>query len=303
MKKTGQNVACIGECMVELRQGKDGKYTRGFGGDTLNTAIYLSRLGIETSFVSALGDDPYSDEMIVAWQKEEVGTALVERVKGRMPGLYMIQTDKDGERHFSYWRDNSPARDVFVTDKQHLQESLLHFDWIYFSGISLSLYGKEGRTRLFDYLQRANDAGAWIVFDTNYRHSGWPDYREADVSFRRALEIADILFASHDDMTGIFGRAGVAMFENAPGQEKVLKLPDASARLMWHGKDEMVAPLPVNQVVDTTAAGDSFAAGYLAARIKKKSPLMAAGDGHQLANKVIQMPGAIIPRSKMPKLK
>jgi 2-dehydro-3-deoxygluconokinase len=303
MKKSGQNVACIGECMVEIREGRDGKFTRGFGGDTLNAAIYLSRLGIETSYVTALGDDPYSDEMIAAWAKEGVGTELVARVPDRMPGLYMIQTDKSGERHFSYWRDTSPAREVFMNENQRLQELLLQFDWLYFSGITLSIYGPEGRARLFDYLQRANDAGAWIVFDTNYRKRGWPDHREADTAFRRALEMADILFASHDDMSGVFGKAGVAMFENAPGQERILKLPDASARLMWHGKDEMVAPLPVKQVVDTTAAGDSFAAAYLAARIKKKSPLMAAGDGHQLANKVIQFPGAIIPKSKMPKLK
>jgi 2-dehydro-3-deoxygluconokinase len=297
-----QNVACIGECMVELRRGKDGKYTRGFGGDSLNAAIYLSRLGIETSYISAVGDDAYSSEMIDAWSAEGVGTDWVARVPGRMPGLYLIETDTEGERSFSYWRDTSPARDVFAVENQRLQEAMLQFDWLYFTGISLSLYGPAGRARLFDYLQRANDAGAWIVFDTNFRQQGWPDRREADQVFRQAMEMADILFASHDDMQGIFGQAGTALFENAPGVEKILKLPDASARLMWHGKDEIVAPLPVKKVVDTTAAGDSFAAAYLAARIKKKAALMAAGDGHQLANKVIQHPGAIIPLNKMPKL-
>jgi 2-dehydro-3-deoxygluconokinase len=296
-------VLAVGECMVELRAGKNGNYTRGFGGDTLNTAIYLSRLGIETSYLTALGDDHFSSEMIAAWDSEGVNTSFVTRVPGRMPGLYMIETDDEGERRFSYWRSASPARDMFARDDQRIQEALLQFEWIYFSGITLSLYGVEGRDRLFDYLQRANDAGAWIVFDTNFRKAGWLDQRESDKTFRRALEMADILFASYDDMDGIFGRAGVAMFENAPGVEKVLKLPDASARLMWHGKDEMVAPLPVKKVVDTTAAGDSFAAAYLAARIRKRSPLIAAGEAHQLANRVIQFSGAIIPRDKMPKQK
>jgi 2-dehydro-3-deoxygluconokinase len=296
-----EKVACIGECMVELREGAGGKYTRGFGGDTLNTAIYLARLGIGSAYVSALGDDSFSDEMIEAWQLEKVDTQLVRRAPGRMPGLYFIQTDKTGERTFSYWRDSAPARDIFAHPNNRLQEALMQFEWLYFSGISLSLYGKEGRARLFDYLQRANDAGAWIVFDTNFRKRNWPDLDEADRAFRKAIEMADILFASYDDMTGVFGRAAMAIFENAPCAEKVLKLQDASARLMWKGKDEMVAPLPVKKVIDTTAAGDSFAAAYLAARIRKKSPLMAAGDGHQLANIVIQHPGAIIPRNKMPK--
>jgi 2-dehydro-3-deoxygluconokinase len=150
-------------------------------------------------------------------------------------------------------------------------------------------------------VQRANDAGAWIVFDTNFRVRGWPDPSEADEAFRKALHIADILFASVEDMTGVFGRSGEAIFNKATCQEKILKLPDASARLVWRNHDEVVAPLPVKKVIDTTAAGDSFAAAYLAARIATKSPLMAAAAGHQLANVVIQHPGAIIPRSKMPK--
>jgi 2-dehydro-3-deoxygluconokinase len=296
-------ILCIGECMVELHEGKKGAYVRGFGGDTLNTAIYLSRLGVKTSYLSALGDDHFSSEMIAAWEAEGVDTTFVNRVPGRMPGLYLIETDDDGERRFSYWRDTSPARDVFAVDSQRISEALLQFDWIYFSGITLSLYGPEGRERMFEYLQRANDAGAWIVFDTNFRKRGWPDHREADTVFRKALEMADILFASHDDMEGIFGRAGIAMFENSPAVEKILKLHDASARLIWHGKDEIVAPLPVKKVVDTTAAGDSFAAAYLSARINKESPLMAAGRGHRLANRVIQQHGAIIARDKMPKWK
>lgn len=297
------NVASIGECMVELRDSKKGVFTRSFGGDTLNTAIYMSRLGIPSSYFTALGDDPFSSEMIAAWQAEGVDTTFTRRVAGRMPGLYMIETDASGERHFSYWRDNAPARDLFAVDNKRLAESLLRYDWIYFSGITLSLYGKEGRARMFDYLQRANDAGAWIVFDTNFRERGWPDMAEARDVFERAIDMADILFASYADMDGVFGVSGVAKFENAKCVEKILKLPDASARLVWHGKEEIVAPLPVKKIVDTTGAGDSFAAAYLAARIKKKSPLMAAADGHRLANKVIQFSGAIIPRDKMPKLK
>ena len=296
-----QSVLSIGECMLQLREERKGKFAQGFGGDSLNTAIYLSRLGVKTSYLTALGDDEWSDDMLALWQKEGVDTSLVRRVPGRMPGLYIIQNAASGERRFSYWRDRSPARDIFDKDDQSLAQSFLKHDWIYFTGITLSLYGREGRIRLFDYLQRANDAGAWIVFDTNFRPKGWPDMQEADQAFRQAIEMADILFASQEDMQGIFGRSGLALFDIAKCQEKILKLEDASARVVWHNKDEVVAPLPVKKVIDTTAAGDSFAAAYLAARIDGKSPLMAAGAGHQLANAVIQQPGAIIQRSKMPK--
>jgi 2-dehydro-3-deoxygluconokinase len=294
-------VLSIGECMLQLREERKGKFAQGFGGDSLNTAIYLSRLGVKTSYLTALGDDAWSDDMLALWQKEGVDTSLVRRVESRMPGLYIIQNAAGGERQFSYWRDRAPARDVFDHDDQALAQSFLQHDWIYFTGVTLSLYDRAGRDRLFDYMQRANDAGAWIVFDTNFRKRGWPVHEEADQAFRQAIEMADILFASEEDMTGIFGRSAKALFEIAKCAEKILKLPDASARLMWRNKDEVVAPLPVKKVTDTTAAGDSFAAAYLAARIAGKSPLMATGEGHQLANAVIQQPGAIIPRSKMPK--
>ena len=61
------SVACIGECMIELKQAGGGLYSRGFGGDTLNTAVYLARLGVAVDYITALGDDPLSDEMIAGW--------------------------------------------------------------------------------------------------------------------------------------------------------------------------------------------------------------------------------------------
>ncbi len=295
------SVLSIGECMLQMREERKGKFAQGFGGDSLNTAIYLSRLGIKSAYLTALGDDEWSDDMVLQWQKEGLDTSLVRRVPGRMPGLYIIQNQPNGERRFSYWRDRSPAREIFDQDDQHLAQSFLKHEWIYFTGVTLSLYNREARDLLFDYLQRANDAGTWIVFDTNFRERGWPDSAEKDRAFRQAIEIADILFASHEDMTGVFGRSADAMFEIAKCVEKVLKLPDASARIVFRNHDEVSAPLPVKKVIDTTAAGDSFAAAYLAARIRNKPPLVAAADGHLLANAVIQHAGAILPRSKMPK--
>jgi 2-dehydro-3-deoxygluconokinase len=54
------------------------------------------------------------------------------------------------------------------------------------------------------------------------------------------------------------------------------------------------------QPVDTTAAGDSFNAGYLAARINGAMPRDAAAAGHRLAGAVIMAPGAVIPKDAMP---
>ena len=99
-------VACIGECMIELSELGDGRLSRTHGGDTLNTAVYLARLGVEVDYITALGDDPFSDDMLAGWRREGVGTAHVLRLPGRLPGLYLIRRDARGERSFFYWRDS-----------------------------------------------------------------------------------------------------------------------------------------------------------------------------------------------------
>src|SRR6267142_7270115 len=103
-------VACIGECMVELKQADVGLFSRGYGGDTLNTAVYLARLGVGADYVTALGDDSLSDEMIAGWAAEGVGTGRVARLRGKLPGIYLIETDQRGERRFFHWRESSAAR-------------------------------------------------------------------------------------------------------------------------------------------------------------------------------------------------
>src|SRR5258708_15260246 len=103
-------VACIGECMVELKQAGHGLFSRGYGGDTLNTAVYLARLGAGVDYITALGDDPLSDEMIAGWTAEGVGTGQVLRLRGKLPGLYMIETDASGERRVLPSRERAAAR-------------------------------------------------------------------------------------------------------------------------------------------------------------------------------------------------
>lgn len=156
-------VACIGECMMELSERPDGSLLRGYGGDTLNTALYLARLGVAVDYVTALGDDPWSEEMLAAWAAEGVGTGQVRRLPGRMPGLYIIRTDASGERSFHYWRDSAAARDLFSgPGAAETRAALAGYDLVYVSGISLSLYGEAGRRPLPRPAEPCRpEAGGW----------------------------------------------------------------------------------------------------------------------------------------------
>jgi 2-dehydro-3-deoxygluconokinase len=295
-------VACIGECMVELREQPDGTLTRGHGGDTLNTAVYLARLGVAVNYVTALGDDGWSDEMVAHWQSEGIGTGLVQRLPGLLPGLYIIQIDPAGERRFSYWRDSAAARRVFDRqDVETLIETLAGYDVLYLSGITLSIYGDAARERLFDALKRVQARGGRVAFDTNFRPRGWPDRAIAQALYRRAFALADIVLASTEDLELLFGAEGEAeLLQSRADAELILKLATPSARIRHAGREILVGAEPVERVVDTTAAGDSFAAAYLAARLAGSAPMVAARAGHRLAGVVVGHSGAIIPRAAMP---
>lgn len=152
------DIACIGECMIELRQAGNGLYSRGYGGDTLNTAVYLARLGTKVRYVTALGDDPLSDEMIAGWAGEGIETAHVIRLPGKLPGLYLIRTDDRGERQFFHWRESSAARGLMdLTETADILEALQNCKLVYFSAITLSIYGESGRRRLLAALRKARD--------------------------------------------------------------------------------------------------------------------------------------------------
>jgi 2-dehydro-3-deoxygluconokinase len=300
-------VACIGECMIELKQAngdcQDSLYSRGYGGDTLNTAVYLARLGVEVDYITAVGDDSLSDEMIAGWKAEGVGTGRVARLKGKLPGLYMIQTDEEGDRRFFHWRESAAARSLMdLPETGDILDSLATYDLVYLSAITLSIYSAHGRTKLLGALHRARKHGVGIAFDTNFRSRSWPDPDVARAVFDEAFAASDIVLAATEDLLPLYpGESDGQLMQRIRCDEAVLKLLTPASLVLSKGASREVRAEPVTApVVDTTAAGDSFSAAYLAARLAGAEPVEAARAGHRLGGVVVCYPGAIIPRSAMP---
>jgi 2-dehydro-3-deoxygluconokinase len=296
-------VASIGECMIELKQAGGGLYSRGYGGDTLNTAVYLARLGVAVDYITALGDDPLSEEMLAGWAAEGVGTGQVLRLPGKLPGIYLIGTDEKGERRFFHWRDTSAVRRLMdLPETIGILDSLASYDLVYLSAVTLSLYNELGRERLLAALRRARRSGTRVAFDTNFRIRGWPDLDVARAVFGEAFATADIVLASTEDLLPLYPEASAErLMARISSAEAVLRLPEPASIVRFEGVAHEIKADPVTgPVVDTTAAGDSFSAAYIAARLAGAEPIEAARMGHRLAGVVVCHPGAIIPRSAMP---
>lgn len=313
------NVACIGECMVELQRGEGGGITQTFGGDTLNTAVYLARsaahLGARVEYVTCLGDDAFSEAMLDFWRREGVGARLTNRLPGKMPGLYFTTLDQHGERVFSYWRGESAARECFDQPGSNtVLDALAGFDLVYLSGISLAVLREPGRARLVARLEELAAQGVTIAFDGNYRPRLWGATAPAALEaarpwYARLAAISGTLFLTLDELPvfasgvpgGEAGKPAALAFASGRGDSETLVKNGGSECWAYGGGLELNIPARrLDTVVDTTAAGDSFAAAYLAARRSGLDMEEAVRHAHVLAAAVVSCRGAIIPRECMP---
>ena len=304
-------VVAFGECMLELRGQPFGALQQGYGGDTLNTAVYLARCGarqgLQVDYATALGDDGLSSGLLQRWQAEGLHTGLVRRLPGKLPGLYLIEVDAQGERRFHYWREQAAARAYFDTPEgaTPLEQQAGQIDALYFSGISLAILPPAGRARLTALAQALRARGAQVVFDNNYRPRLWPEQAVAQAVFAQFMGLASTLLLSLDDEQALWGlpsaEAALQRTLALPCPELVVKNGAAETLVRLAGEAPVRVPTQrVARVVDTTAAGDSFAGAYLAARLGGASPAAAAAAGNALAAVVVQHHGAIIPAAAMP---
>lgn len=302
MTETKFPIVCVGEATIELTRGGDGRFTLACGGDTFNTAVYLARAGAGVAFATAVGDDPYSDSIAALASAEGIATHLMLRVPGRLPSLCLIENGPAGERRF-HWRDTAPARDLFeLPDWNRLAESLVSARLVYFSGITLSLYSNNGLGRLLAVLEVARQQGVKVAFDGNFRPRSWKgDLARTRTVFMETLKRVDIALPTYDDEAVLWGdpspEATVARLQAFGVGEIAVKNGPNSALIAAAGKHEFVPVPEVIVPVDTTAAGDSFNAGYLAARLAGEDPAHAAGAAHRLAGEVIRHRGALMPRT------
>ncbi len=305
-----KRVVLIGECLIELNGTPFGALHQTFGGDSLNTALYLSRLTrplIEVKYVTVVGMDVLSDGMVQRWGAEGINTTLTLRDPARQPGLYLIQVDARGERTFLYWRRESAARNLLQHPHyDQITNELAGADLIYLSGISLAILPDEDRLKLIGQLRQLAAGGTTVAFDTNYRPALWTTADSARAASLAMLPATRLLFVTYDDEQQLWGdrspEAALRRLHGAQAAVVVIKLGAAGCLYSDGTTVVKMAAAPVAAVADTTAAGDAFNAGFLAAWLQEHNPEACCRAATALASAVIQHRGAIIPASATPSL-
>ncbi|BCO18842.1 ketodeoxygluconokinase [Alteromonas sp. KC3] len=306
----GKSLLAIGECMVELASFNHSEELcrLGFAGDTLNALIYAKRwdTSLKCAFYSAVGVDNFSSKVLSFFEQHEIDTEYVARSRNRNIGLYSIVIDKDGERSFDYWREQSAAR-VMMSLHQARNTVIQDVDMLFFSGIALSIMSEDDKQKLIELVSVCKSSGVKIAFDPNYRPSMWSGHKHAKLWFDKAYQLADIALPGLDDHKAVYDH------ENVNDVVDYLSSQNCKEFVVKAGKQGMFAYVdyecvyrqafkPVKQT-DTTAAGDSFAGVYLASRLKGEDVSTSVAAADAMARQVVQHHGAIVPQESTEKAK
>ncbi len=285
--------------MVEIAPDGAGALQQGFAGDVLNALWYVRQTAPSDwslSFFSGFGEDAVSRQMREFIEAANISCAQSAEVRGRTVGLYMIHLEQ-GERSFSYWRDSSAAREM-LQDPDALASRISAADVILVSGITLAILSAPDQSLFLDVIKENKRKTAILAFDPNIRPRLWETPELCHQTISRAGEIADIVLPSFDDEQATFGDptpqdtaqryldlgAGLVVVKNGTH-------PTLTATMSGR---ELHSVAPVQNVVDTTAAGDSFNGAFLASYCSGASLAEAIRAGQECSAAVVGTRGALV---------
>ena len=278
-----------------------------FGGDTYNSAVYFSRLTNDktnTFYSTALGKDNFSKKMISRFKNENIKCDYIRTDGDNPPGLYSIEINEKGERSFSYWRDQSPSKYIFLGSKgKKLVKDINNADVFYYTGISAGILDEKQRKDLIKIGSTATICG----FDFNYRSQLHYNKKVSQLLFNEINNRVDIHFVSFDDARELFKIKNPLEIFEIINEKKNLILIRYKNSIIFKNKQQEIktVTVPHGEVVDTTAAGDAFNGSFLAIMNNSKNIPVEENIliSHSVTREVIKHRGAIISKNKMPKIK
>lgn len=273
------------------------RYCRDFtirpGGAEATVAVGVQRLGFETAWISALGEDEMGHYIRSLVAGEGVDVSRVTMVRGKPTAVFLRERLPGGDaRHFYYRKDSAFANYTpAMLDETFIASAKI----VHLTGINPAL-SPNCDAASWRVIEIARAQGVKVSFDPNVRLALW-SRDEARKTLERYLAAADVVFPGIEDMQMLYGQLGV--------EEVLSRLRDLGCRniAMKTGDGDVVVSvggrttvLPVKKIafpVDLMGAGDAFAAGCLAGLLKEWDLARSAKLGITVAGLAIEMPGNI----------
>ena len=291
-------ICSIGEAMIEISNIKDSFYNQSFAGDTLNFCNYLDKRKLNAFFLSAIGKSEINQSLLEFIKSKKISTKFIKQANEYEVGLYLIKNKNNGEKQFFYWRDESAAKQYFNSiDFLNLYKELKNFDYIYFSGITLSIIHISKLNNFIELLELLKSKKIKIVFDFNIRPSRW-NKKNLNKFFDSVLKFVDICFLSGEDMNYWKNKNNIKSYEQVIRKYKIEhSIFRKNAQITYVFLDKLKYVFRnkfIKKVVDTSGAGDGFNAAYLSNFIINNDPVLALKAGSSLGSKIVMKKGAIV---------
>ena len=285
MSEADSVILCIGEALITLSPA-DGQLLEtsrslqvSAGGAEFNVAVHLARLGLASRFAGKVGADPWGLKLLGVLDREGVDAAFVLTHPSRPTGCYLKELKPEGSAVY-YYRARSAAS-AFGRLPRGAHDHVAH---VHLSGITpalSSVCARLVRTEL-------DHAGSRTTsFDINYRPGLWRA-RDARAVLLELARKATYVFVGLDEAHDLWGCATAGEIRDlfpATAELIVKDGPREAVAFTAHGS-VAATPDPV-EVVDVIGAGDAFAAGYLASRLRGARVESALRAGHAVAAAVI----------------
>ena len=275
-----KKIAAIGELLIDFVPQEKGcalsdvvHFERVAGGAPANVVTAVSRLGGNGVMVSQVGCDAFGTHIIRELEKSGVDTRYVFRTRQANTGLAFVSLAADGNREFSFFRN--PSADLYLSEEQMEPGMLEDTAVLHFCSVDLVDWPvRKAHERL---ITLAKERGVIVSFDPNVRLPLWETPEACQQAIREFLPLADIIKLSDEELEFVTGcedeaEAAKKLLESNCRMLILTKGADGSSVYTRHAEAHISA-VSVDDVVDTTGAGDSFAGSFLFQLVQKQVSL------------------------------
>jgi sugar/nucleoside kinase (ribokinase family) len=278
---------CLGDLMVDvvarlfgpLAEGSDSPGVISYvgGGSAANTAAWLTRVGESTTFIGAIGDDAAGQSQIESLHRLKVDVRF--RVDHTRPtGTCLVLVAPSGERTMV----PDPGANVSLLEHDVPTDEFRAGDHLHVSGYALL---RDSRDAALHAMAKARSVGMTVSVGAA---SAAPLQLLGAAEFLQMVPEGAVLFANEKEAAVLAGGTGpasdLAARLAAGGRECVVTAGSGEAAWSTGEATAALAAEPLDRPeLDTTGAGDAFAAGFLAARARGANPEVRLRDGHALA--------------------
>ena len=231
-------------------------------GSESNVAIGMARLGWSSAWIGRVGDDEFGEMIISMLRREGIDIRGVTVDHDSQTAVMIKEQRTSQVSRVSYYRDGYVGSRLDSGDV--LEVLFENARMLHVTGITLGL-SLTSRQAVYTAVDVAKRNGCVISFDLNYRSALW-SYDDARVEFIRMVQLADIVFASPDELMILKPESSALEIArelaNQRERQVVMHSGSSGAKCLVNGDVYEQPAFPV-VAVDSVGAGDAFVAGYL----------------------------------------